>query len=1035
MEVAGAMSRAFPSSAVNPQSAQPATEGTEGPEPTLWESTAAAFRVAEDTQYLSTQAPREASHYRDQLDALKALGVDTSRDGPLYKDYSSVTLPMAGSRRVVDRRAVFAKMRELNARNPAYFKGLPATQDEYDQQIATRFGARAVDQRTVQRGGITGNLVGGMSSAVTEPATQISFLFGAGQANLARTMAVESFFGAAGEAVLLPDAKRAYDAMGEKFGVREMAEQVGMGALGGAAFPLAGKGAVATARLAGKVVKPAQEAAWARILPMIPEKLRPKMTGLDDVPDGVLADVLEKSFGRDNMSPDQKAMIEVLRRADDFQSSNPYLPDAAGLEAHERGLEAAFARIAENAPMPRVTRAQGPVRPVFEMPKRQRAPVMAQSAPGEGFDPVKLKALIRRPESRGNDKAVNLAGSSASGRYQFIKSTFKSFYQRVYAATPAQANAAWTNNRFDVTVQEDLMDSLLAHNEAVLRKQGLPVNDGSMYAMHVLGEGNGPKLMRAAPDTPTSQLLSAQIIRQNAPYFKGKTAGQALGIIASKVGGPAPVASARGTASVLPRANQNGDDIAADLAVQQQSADAGAGLRAADAALAAPRAPLIGDDVMPTIRPEFRDDMPHYMDRVRASQINVDAEAFQFKSGGDEFGVTDRLRNVEKWNPGFSGRVILWESKAGGLFVADGHQRTGLAKRIGAKEGRDIELDAFVMRESDGISVGDARTYAALKNIADESGSILDMAKVLRHAGPDALRKAGVPRGVKVRHAEGVARLSDEAIGAVANDVVPQEFAGIIGARLPDDPDAHMAMINLLAKTKPANQAQADDIVRQGIAAGFVDGVQEDMFGTMDNAASLFVERAKVKDAAMVKLRAMKRIFGTAANEADTLSVAGNRINVDASKKEALGNDEALALIDKLAWSAGPVKDAIDRAARRLADGEPKERVASDLARDIRGIDLRAAAMDGADVAADEGLGSGDIDTDTLSMFDTPDAPGLLSEAKSLRHDLDMLLRDDAALDPDFKMFDDEQGAVSLADMRASIDADEAMIKTIKDCL
>ena len=149
-----------------------------------------------------------------------------------------------------------------------------------------------------------------------------------------------------------------------------------------------------------------------------------------------------------------------------------------------------------------------------------------------------LKAKIRGPESGGNDNATNGMGSSASGRYQFVEGTFKQLYKRVYGASSSQAREAWETKRFDVTVQERLMDALVADNEAALTANRLPITDANMYVMHVLGSGTGPKFLKASADAPVASVLSAIIVRQNPVYFGGgKTVGQAYARMASAVGG------------------------------------------------------------------------------------------------------------------------------------------------------------------------------------------------------------------------------------------------------------------------------------------------------------------------------------------------------------------------------------------------------------------------------------------------------------------------------------------------------------------
>lgn len=54
--------------------------------------------------------------------------------------------------------------------------------------------------------------------------------------------------------------------------------------------------------------------------------------------------------------------------------------------------------------------------------------------------------------------------------------------------------------------------------------------------------------------------------------------------------------------------------------------------------------------------------------------LQVDAERFQFKSGGDAEGVTDALQSVTSWKKERSNQLIVWQAADGGLFVVDGHQ-------------------------------------------------------------------------------------------------------------------------------------------------------------------------------------------------------------------------------------------------------------------------------------------------------------------------------------------------------------------------
>lgn len=188
--------------------------------------------------------------------------------------------------------------------------------------------------------------------------------------------------------------------------------------------------------------------------------------------------------------------------------------------------------------------------PSPEMVQRREAAPVARPIPpapvAAAPDFAAVKAAIRVPESGGNDNVTNRAGSSASGRYQFIESTFKNLYQRVYGVTPAMADQAWQKKRFDVDVQERLMDELLEENAATLRAAGVEPDTGNLYVAHFAGAARAARLAKADPNAPVSQFFNKQEIAQNQSYLGGgKTVGQALEIIRGKVGGA-------GTGSVAP---------------------------------------------------------------------------------------------------------------------------------------------------------------------------------------------------------------------------------------------------------------------------------------------------------------------------------------------------------------------------------------------------------------------------------------------------------------------------------------------------
>jgi hypothetical protein len=240
---------------------------------------------------------------------------------------------------------------------------------------------------------------------------------------------------------------------------------------------------------------------------------------------------------------------------------------------------------------------------------------------------------------------------------------------------------------------------------------------------------------------------------------------------------------------------------------------------------------------------------------------------------------------------------------------------------------------------------------AAIKNLGEDSGTKLDAAKIGR-ANADALERAAkrLPKSsALIRDGRALAKLSDEAFGAVVNGVVPPDYAAVIGHLLPDRPEVHGAMVDLLNKLDPANRGQAESIVRQAIAAGMHTGEETDLFGDRAVMHSLMLERAKVLEKGLAELRKSKLLFKTAAKEADRLEAVGSKIAKSASEKEAQANAQALELVSRLAFTHGPVADALNDAARKLAAGAKLADVADEFASAVRSLDLGTLAGSASD--------------------------------------------------------------------------------------
>lgn len=337
-----------------------------------------------------------------------------------------------------------------------------------------------------------------------------------------------------------------------------------------------------------------------------------------------------------------------------------------------------------------------------------------------------------------------------------------------------------------------------------------------------------------------------------------------------------------------------------------------------DEAPIADRAPLPDEGARVTI-----DGKPATFERLDPKALGTDAVAFQYKSNGDAAGVTDRLRNVTRWDPIAASKVIVYEFKDGRRVIADGHQRLGLAKRL-LDQGNEqrIALDGFVFREADGWAPADIRALAAKKNMQEGSGTSLDAARVLRDR-PDLLDGSLPITSPMMKSAINLSRLSDEAFGMVLNGTVPENYAAAVGGLAPD-PSTHSAIMAELARAAPATEREARLLIGDALSAGFRIEEQINLFGASDMTRSLLGERAKILSAVLKSLSDDKRTFRTLASRADVIEAAGNVLDKTGNQVRAATAEQLGELIIRLAQRTGPISDRLNRVAEQLAEGAIK---------------------------------------------------------------------------------------------------------------
>ena len=101
--------------------------------------------------------------------------------------------------------------------------------------------------------------------------------------------------------------------------------------------------------------------------------------------------------------------------------------------------------------------------------------------------------------------------SSASGKYQFIKSTFEG----VKKNNPGLPNLSFDEFKNNPDAQELYQNALLNENTQSLKRHGLEVTPTNQYIMHWAGAPKGSALLQANDDDQLKYYLSDEILRKN----------------------------------------------------------------------------------------------------------------------------------------------------------------------------------------------------------------------------------------------------------------------------------------------------------------------------------------------------------------------------------------------------------------------------------------------------------------------------------------------------------------------------------------
>jgi hypothetical protein len=866
----------------------------------------------------------------------------TARPSASQADNPLVRLYMGGD--AEEREAIWQAVSRVRSRKPEFLKDIADEASLSRKAIERRNRVRAEAEGVTSRAGTIGQVgafIGGMAGSLA--AGDPENFVGAGMAGAAgktvgrtiiRRSVQEGALNAAAGAVAVPavtvDADRLGDEMTAGDVVRSVAEQGAIGVVFGAAAasaePLAGKVKTGAGKAAEAVVD-----TIASVSPATRDAIMAAAMRAGTVRDReALSEFrrLHNPYGlSDTSTPEERAALNVVERDVEIREASPLAPESDA--EHQGRLDAVAASLGVNLPPPR-----NPV-PV-QKPTGQTANVR---------QPTGYADAVHKAEGTGKNP-----DSSAVGHFQFIDSTWLEYAPRV-ANTSDMSRSQILALRNDRSIASRAEQMFRADNGRYLMARGVEDSPGNLSLAHFLGKVDAAKVLRARPDTPIAQVVSASSIRANRNVFKKiRTVRDMADWAHRRIGAAVDTPPARPDA--VPEA-----DYADEL--------------------------------------DYASVRPYGTEILRPDEVETDAGLMQYKSGGDATGVTDKLRDVTEWNPLISSEILVWEGLNGRRVVVDGHQRTGLAKRLFPQDD-SIRIPSIVIREADGISAGQARVLGAMRNINLGTGSLLDNARVLRDAPSGAAMLKGAE---KRREIEGLSRLSHEAFGAALNDVIDPEIAAQVGSIAADAPDTHMSLVDLLLKNRIGNPREAASIIRQARADGFgrPEAEQMSMFGDRP-AESLYVPIARILAAAERRLRDEKRTFKTLSQKAGKIEGAGNRLDRKANEGKVVSSDEALTILAATAHRSGPVRDALIASARAELSGAGRANAVEGFLDALAGIDLRAAASGvGRDGRAGEPSGeAGSGDAISSPDAELPDSlePSLFEQA------VDIARRGEAFSDP-----------------------------------
>lgn len=179
---------------------------------------------------------------------------------------------------------------------------------------------------------------------------------------------------------------------------------------------------------------------------------------------------------------------------------------------------------------------------------------------------------------------------------------------------------------------------------------------------------------------------------------------------------------------------------------------------------------------------------------IPVDKLKLSKDVPNFKEGAStDTGVVEGQELKGSYERVGTAPIVVWERSNGDLEVITGRHRLDLARRTGEKT-----IPSYLVRESDGFTAEDARTFDAESNIRDENGSVRDYAHYFRNKDmtiQDAESKGLLSRK-KGRDGWDIGKsAADELYTLYRNNKISADRAAAISRGAPNDAEVQRAVL------------------------------------------------------------------------------------------------------------------------------------------------------------------------------------------------------------------------------------------------